>query len=112
MQELIYLTQRIPFPPTKGEKIRQFQVLCYLRQRYVVHLGCLIDDPSDWQHTGVLRELCGETLIAALALLGLPEDARGVAVAVDGEVVPRAAWPTFKLPADARVEVLAAMQGG
>jgi sugar transferase (PEP-CTERM/EpsH1 system associated) len=66
MQELIYLTQRIPFPPTKGEKIRQFQVLCYLRQRYVVHLGCLIDDPADWQHTGVLRELCGETYFAKL----------------------------------------------
>jgi sugar transferase (PEP-CTERM/EpsH1 system associated) len=66
MQELIYLTQRIPYPPTKGEKIRQFQVLCYLRQRYVVHLGCLIDDPADWRHTGVLREMCGETYFAKL----------------------------------------------
>jgi sulfur carrier protein len=54
----------------------------------------------------------GETLIAALALLGLSQDARGVAVAVDGEVVPRAAWASFRLPADARVEVLTAMQGG
>ena len=54
----------------------------------------------------------GETLVAALALLGLSEEARGVAVAVDGEVVPRAAWPTFRLPADARIEVLTAMQGG
>ena len=44
--------------------------------------------------------------------LGLPLDARGVAVAVDGEVVPRAAWQTFALDADARVEVLTAMQGG
>ena len=35
-----------------------------------------------------------------------------VAVAVDGEVVPRAAWQTFALDADARVEVLTAMQGG
>ena len=39
-------------------------------------------------------------------------DARGVAVAVDGGVVPRARWGTFALPADARVEVLTAMQGG
>ena len=39
-------------------------------------------------------------------------DARGVAVAVDGEVVPRAIWETFALGADARVEVLTAMQGG
>ena len=38
--------------------------------------------------------------------------ARGVAVAVDGEVVPRAAWVLFTLADDARVEVLTAMQGG
>ena len=54
----------------------------------------------------------GETVAAALGRLGLSLDARGVAVAVDGEVVPRAAWPTFALEPDARVEVLTAMQGG
>jgi sulfur carrier protein len=54
----------------------------------------------------------GETVAAALARVGLDQDARGVAVAVDGEVVPRAAWQTFALDEDARVEVLSAMQGG
>jgi sulfur carrier protein len=56
--------------------------------------------------------LPGQTLAAALVQLGLTEDARGVAVAVDGEVVPRGAWETFALGEDARVEVLSAMQGG
>ncbi len=54
----------------------------------------------------------GETVASALQRLGLSVQARGVAVAVDGEVVPRAAWETFALAADARVEVLTAMQGG
>jgi sulfur carrier protein len=54
----------------------------------------------------------GETVAAVLALLGLPSDARGVAVAVDGEVVPRAGWAKFTVPNGARVEVLTAMQGG
>jgi sulfur carrier protein len=54
----------------------------------------------------------GETVAGALGRLGLSVDARGVAVAVDGEVVPRVAWETFALSADARVEVLTAMQGG
>jgi sulfur carrier protein len=54
----------------------------------------------------------GETVAAVLARLGLEADARGVAVAVDGEVVPRAGWSTFALPERARVEVLTAMQGG
>ncbi len=54
----------------------------------------------------------GETVAAVLRGLGVSHDARGVAVAVDGEVVPRAAWDSFVLSADARVEVLTAMQGG
>jgi sulfur carrier protein len=53
-----------------------------------------------------------DTVAAALARLGLELDARGVAVAVDGEVVPRTAWQTRALGRDARVEVLTAMQGG
>ncbi len=54
----------------------------------------------------------GETVAAVLSLLELGADARGVAVAVDGEVVPRAGWATFAVPEGARVEVLTAMQGG
>jgi sulfur carrier protein len=54
----------------------------------------------------------GETVAAALARLDLGLDARGVAVAVDGEVVPRAQWQSFELDEHARVEVLTAMQGG
>jgi sulfur carrier protein len=54
----------------------------------------------------------GETLAAVVDRLGVSAHARGVAVAVDGEVVPRACWELFALAEDARVEVLTAMQGG
>jgi sulfur carrier protein len=54
----------------------------------------------------------GETLAIVLEGLGVSPDQRGVAVAVDGEVVPRGAWPSFELAEHARVEVLSAMQGG
>jgi sulfur carrier protein len=54
----------------------------------------------------------GETVTAVLARMQLSPDARGVAVAVDGEVVPRAQWSLFMLEEHARVEVLTAMQGG
>jgi sulfur carrier protein len=54
----------------------------------------------------------GETVAGLLRLLGLAPDARGIAVAVDGEVVPRAGWSTVAIPDGARVEVLTAMQGG
>ncbi|MFG1880680.1 sulfur carrier protein ThiS [Micromonospora sp. NPDC049102] len=37
---------------------------------------------------------------------------RGVAVAVNGEVVPRTGWPVTELHDGDRVEVLTAAQGG
>lgn len=52
------------------------------------------------------------TPAVALAELGLEPQARGVAVAVDGEVVPRTEWESRTLAEGARVEVLTAMQGG
>jgi sulfur carrier protein len=54
----------------------------------------------------------GETVAAALARIDVSLQARGVAVAVDGEVVPRSEWQSFPLSEHARVEVLTAMQGG
>ena len=53
-----------------------------------------------------------ESVLAAVQRLGLTPDARGVAVAVDGEVIPRARWEDVRLSEGARVEVLSAMQGG
>ena len=44
--------------------------------------------------------------------LGVEPLARGVAVAIDGEVIPRADWDRRSVPAGARVEALSAMQGG
>lgn len=52
----------------------------------------------------------GTTVTALLEAIEAPE--RGVAVAVDGEVIPRTAWPSTHLCDGARVEVLSAMQGG
>ena len=52
----------------------------------------------------------GATVEAVLASLELPD--RGVAVAVDAEVVPRGEWRARELNEGARVEVLRAIQGG
>jgi len=62
---------------------------------------------------GQPRESSDGTLLSDVLLsLGIEPGARGVAVAVDGEVVPRASWESLELPEDANVEVLTAMQGG
>jgi sulfur carrier protein len=54
----------------------------------------------------------GATVEAALRELEVPAAGRGVAVAVDAEVVPRTQWNTHKLDEGARVEILRAIQGG
>ncbi len=54
----------------------------------------------------------GATVAAALEASGAPAEGRGVAVAVDGEVVPRGAWDRTLLSAGQRVEVLQAVGGG
>jgi sulfur carrier protein len=54
----------------------------------------------------------GATVQAALEALEVPASGRGVAVAVDAEVVPRGRWPVHELEDGARVEVVRAIQGG
>jgi sulfur carrier protein len=54
----------------------------------------------------------GATVADAVARTGADADARGLAVAVDGEVVPRAEWSQLALGEGAAVEVLHAVQGG
>jgi sulfur carrier protein len=62
---------------------------------------------------GEPRELPdGATVADAVRAVGAPEDGRGVAAAVGGEVVPRGAWDSHALAAEDRVEVLQAVQGG
>jgi len=54
----------------------------------------------------------GSTVQTAVEVLDLPAQGRGVAVAVDAEVVPRGEWPGHALHDGARVEILRAIQGG
>jgi sulfur carrier protein len=54
----------------------------------------------------------GATVEAALSELDVPAAGRGVAVAVDAEVVPRTQWGAHELQEGARVEILRAIQGG
>jgi sulfur carrier protein len=54
----------------------------------------------------------GATVESALHALELPGAGRGVAVAVDAEVVPRGQWAKTQLHEGARVEILRAIQGG
>jgi sulfur carrier protein len=62
---------------------------------------------------GERRELAADATVRhAVTASGAPSEGRGVAVALDGEVVPRGLWDEVELHEGQRVEVVQAVQGG
>src|ERR1700712_3025111 len=66
MPSLLFLTQRIPYPPVKGEKIRAWPIVQHLARSFEVHLGCLVDDPHDLQHVPTVAALCAGSHFATI----------------------------------------------
>ena len=52
------------------------------------------------------------TIVDVLRRIDVRSDAAGVAVARNGEVVPRSAWTALEINPGDRIEVLYAVQGG
>jgi len=61
---------------------------------------------------GTSEPLAAATLEALLAEKAVDTAQRGIAVAINGAVVPRAAWPATALKAGDSVEIVRARQGG
>jgi sulfur carrier protein len=61
---------------------------------------------------GERRRVAAADVRALVAALGLDPAGRGLAVARNGEIVPRAAWETTMLAPDDRIEIVGAVQGG
>jgi sugar transferase (PEP-CTERM/EpsH1 system associated) len=67
MEPILFLVHRIPFPPTKGDKVRSFHLLLFLAARFRVHLGTFVDDPRDMQHVAELSRYCASYNAARLS---------------------------------------------
>ena len=61
---------------------------------------------------GTEEPLRADTVAALVAEKAEQAPARGIAVAVNGAVVLRAAWPTTPLKPGDRVEIVRVLQGG
>jgi sulfur carrier protein len=61
---------------------------------------------------GTSEPLAAATLEALLAEKAIDTAQRGIAVALNGAVVPRAAWPVTPLRPGDSVEIVRARQGG
>ena len=64
------------------------------------------------QLNGEPFETTASTLVDLLRQLDLGETAGGIAIAINGVVVPRSRWSGHELEVGDRVEVVGAVQGG
>jgi sulfur carrier protein len=64
------------------------------------------------QINGATEALSAGTIAELLAIKEIPAEGRGVAIAVNGTVVPRAAWVTTNLNNGDKIEIVHARQGG
>jgi sulfur carrier protein len=53
-----------------------------------------------------------DTLAALLGHVGVTTELKGVAVALNGEVVPRSAWASARIQENDAIEIIHAVQGG
>ncbi|HKU94541.1 MAG TPA: sulfur carrier protein ThiS [Vineibacter sp.] len=61
---------------------------------------------------GKSEALACTTVAELLAGKGVEPNGRGVAVAVNGRIVPRAVWPDTRLAPGDAVEIVRALKGG
>lgn len=66
MQSVLFLCHRLPWPPSKGDKIRSYHVLQRLLQNYHVYLGAFVDDPADWQYLPAVESACAGVCVRPL----------------------------------------------
>jgi sugar transferase (PEP-CTERM/EpsH1 system associated) len=66
MEPLLYLVHRIPYPPNKGDKIRSFNLLRHLAERFSVRLGCFVDSEEDMVNAQELRQWCADICLVPL----------------------------------------------
>ena len=55
---ILFLTQRVPYPPNRGDKLRAFNEIKLLSRNHRILLTCLADDEKDLAHRVPLSEFC------------------------------------------------------
>jgi len=67
---LLYLVHRLPYPPDKGDRIRNFHLLRALASRAAVHLACLADEPVPEEDLAALRQHCERVAVVPVGRAG------------------------------------------
>jgi sugar transferase (PEP-CTERM/EpsH1 system associated) len=52
---VLYVCQRVPYPPNRGDKIASYNAIRFLAQRHEVIVGCLANSDEELEHAEELR---------------------------------------------------------
>jgi len=87
--KILFLSQRVPEPPNRGDKMRSCHLMRRLATRHEVHVGCLLDEESERADA----EVVGEWAASVTSRLRRPAEGalRGAACAVSGRPIS-AGW--------------------
>jgi sugar transferase (PEP-CTERM/EpsH1 system associated) len=67
---VLYLTHRVPFPPDKGDRIRNYHLLRQMAACGRVWLGCLADEPVPPETMAELNRLCERVAVVPVGRAG------------------------------------------
>jgi polysaccharide biosynthesis protein PslH len=63
---VLYLVHRVPYPPDKGDRIRNYHILSWLSRRAAVHLACLADEAVSDEVIQTLERLTERVAVARI----------------------------------------------
>ena len=63
---LLLLTHRFPYPPNRGDRIRSYNLLRVLSEKYRVTLGCTTDETVSAESLEHVNKLCEHVIVAPL----------------------------------------------
>jgi sugar transferase (PEP-CTERM/EpsH1 system associated) len=98
--KILFLSQRVPEPPNKGDKIRSHHLMRRLAARHDVHVACLVDEPAEAVHAQEARRWAASV---TWRLRRPAESAmRGAAALLSGEPLSVGFFRSRALAADVR----------
>jgi sugar transferase (PEP-CTERM/EpsH1 system associated) len=79
---ILYLAQRVPYPPDRGDKITTYREIAHLARKHEVSVACLADGPEDLDNVAPLKSMVAS--IDAVLLRRKPACIRALAALASG----------------------------
>jgi sugar transferase (PEP-CTERM/EpsH1 system associated) len=98
-KNLLYIAHRVPFPPDKGDRIRNWNLLQFLARRANVHLACLADEPVSEETRRAISKQCTQSAIVPISRRRWR---RSIAAALMGNTLSEGAFSSPELRATLR----------